>query len=127
MSFPYSEHPDDSDRPTTVQAWDIAPYSAIEVQAIYGPGKVMIQFLTPGSSYEVSLGLDTLTNLIAALNDQLCTAAEFYDPEEGVFVEAPLLESLPDVEEFDTPLTLDTQSDPVAVHPPANVTHGGGA
>ncbi|WP_394794906.1 hypothetical protein [Armatimonas sp.] len=90
MSFPFTEFPDDDDRPMTIPAPDIAPGSTIEVQATYGPGRVMISFLTPGASYEVSLGLDTLSALIAALGDQLATASEFYDPEGGVFVDAPL-------------------------------------
>lgn len=102
----YTEYPDDSDRPTTVQAPDIAPHATIEVQAIYGPGKVLIQFLTPGSSYEVILGLDTLEKLITALTVERATAAEFCDPEDGVFVDAPLIDALPDVPED----TLDTHS-----------------
>ena len=112
MSFPFTEHPDDSDRPTTINAPELGLHGAIEVEPYYGPGKVALSFLSLGHVTCLELGVDTIDALIATLQVARDTAAEFADPEEGIFVETPLIACLPDVPED----VLDTQSGPVAVH-----------
>jgi len=101
MSFPFSEHPNDDDMPVSVPAPELGPNGTIEVQAIYGAGQVMLSFLSPCSSYEVSLSVETVDALLSALRSEIATAAEFADREEGVFVKTPLIECLPDVPEAD--------------------------